>query len=823
MSAFPRGPAIALFWRLWPIALFVFGSCGHPETQSAGQGDAALIPYSGGFGGPSGAEGQAAIGASEQVVAGSGGASVVPAEEIVPGDSGAEDSSSKMPCGDAQKNDPWVRGYTPDPAVVSQAESAVASMSLTERADQMRGTPKGSGQYSDIFRTLDNSNKGIRGIRFRDGPRGLNLAAELPEGKSGYSTAFPVPAARGAAFDMDLEYRIGVAIGDETLASGNTLMLAPTVNILRHPAWGRAQETYGEDPYLLGRLGTAFVIGVQEYIPACAKHYAANNIENGRASANADMDEQTLREVYTRHFEMIVRDGGVACIMASYNLVNGMHSTQNKHLLTEILRDGHGFKGFVITDWWAMPGGRDVSTDAAKSFAAEAVLAGLDMELPWALNYLQLESVTGSGRPLSETDVKQAASRILQQKFRFKIAKTGEQPGLKRPTTTFSGNGSIENNAGHIALAREAALKSMVLLKNDNNTLPIRRDQVKTVAVIGANVTYTVADTNDQDNGTIDFATSVRLGDLGSSRVFADPAKSTGPAAGIRQVAGAGINVVSGADAALASSADFVVVVAGLTPEDEGEEYTRAGDRANFALDGKKGGSLQNNLISAVAQKGKPMVVVLEAGSVVDMPWLSLVPAVVMAFYPGMDGGSALGELLFGDVNFSGKLPVTWPKRWEDEPLFSGGTTTAMQYDLGYRYFDRNHIEPLFSFGHGLSYTRFEYKNLRVPCSEVTKGAVVDVSVEVTNSGAVAGDEIVLLFVSYPGSSARRPVKELKGFYRVSLEPGQTKRVSIPLSIADLKFWDMASNSWQIESGQVQVMVGPSASQLPLYDTFTVK
>jgi beta-glucosidase len=757
------------------------------------------------------------------MAAGSGG----PREQVVPsGNAGAGGSSAppavKMACGASTYSDPWSPGYTPDPAVLAQAKAAVSSMTLTEKADQMRGTGKGNSQTNDIFRTLDNTTRAIKGFVFRDGPRGVNLASELPSGKSGYSTAFPVAIARGAAFDMDLEYRIGAAIGDETLAAGSTMLLAPTVNILRHPAWGRAQETYGEDPFLLGRLGTAFVAGAQQFIPACVKHYAANNIENGRGSANATMDEQTLREVYARHFEMIIRDGGVACVMASYNQVNGQYATQNKHLLTDLLRTDFGFKGFVMSDWWAMPGGRDVNAATASANAQEAILAGLDMEMPWALNFVQIEAITGSGRPLAESNVTDAASRILEQKFRFKVANISGTRGLKAPTTTLSGAQSIENNAAHITLAHEAALKSIALLKNDKHTLPIARAQVKTVAVIGAVTTYTVADTNDQNGGKVDFAVDPRLGDLGSSRVFADPAKSAGPAAGIRKIAGAQIKVLNGADPALADQADFVVVIAGLTPQDEGEEYTRAGDRSTFSLDGKGNGTTQNTLISQVAAKGKPMVVVLEGGSVIDMPWLAQVPAVVMAWYPGMDGGSALGELLFGDANFSGKLPITWPKRWEDEPPLSNGTNTAMDYYLGYRYFEHGAIEPLYPFGHGLSYTAFDYKNLQLPCADASKDAVVNISLDVTNSGSVRGDEVVLLFVSYPASQARRPAKELKGFYRVALDVGQTKRITIPLRVADLKYWDSNANRWNIESGPVKVMLGSSAAQLPLTDTFNV-
>jgi beta-glucosidase len=601
------------------------------------------------------------------------------------------------------------------------------------------------------------------------------------------------------------------------------MLLAPTVNILRHPAWGRALETYGEDPYLLGRLGTAFIAGVQTYVPACAKHYAANNIENGRASANAQMDEQTLREMYARHFEMMIKDGGVACIMASYNLVNGTKATQNKHLLTDLLRSDFGFRGFVLSDWWAMPPGTaPASSDALAANAAQAIGAGLDMELPWSYNYQQIESITGAGRPVSLQQVTDAASHILEQKYRFKVAKLGQPIGLKTPTTTLSSAGSIENNADHVTLAHEAALKSMTLLKNDNHTLPIARANVHSVAVIGAAVSYHVVNT-DQATGTIHFATDPRLGDLGSSRVFPDPAKSTGPFAGIQAVAGSGITVVNGTDATLADSADFVVVVAGLTPEDEGEEYTGAGDRNNFSLDGKSMTNAQNNLIAAVAAKHKPMVVVLEGGSVIDMPWLAQVPAVLMAWYPGMDGGRALGEILFGDVSPSGKLPITWPKSWTDEPTFNAGTTTPMDYYLGYRYFDNKNVAPLYAFGYGLSYTTFEYKYLQVPCSDVTHGGVVDIKVDISNTGQMKSDEVAFLFVSYPNTTARRPRKELKGFRRVSLDAGQTKRITFRLRISDLKYWDSGSNSWQIANGPVQITVGPSSTELALTDTMMVK
>jgi len=838
-ESFTCGAAVA--------SLLTFAACGHrapPGGDGDGSGNTAgtngggLVPGSGtggsgnppvpGAGSPSTSGGTNPGGGAPPVgtggTAGSGEVVVVPGAGM--GGGAPVNPPMKMACADSAAVPTFYKPYT-DMTFQTQAKQMATAMTPAQLAEQMRGTSPNNGQnFSDIFRTPDSGE--IKGFLFRDGPRGVNLAAQLPAGQRGYATVFPVPISRGASFDLDLEYRIGVALGDETLGSGNTLQLAPTVNILRHPAWGRSQETYGEDVYHLGRMGTASVVGMQEFVPACVKHYAANNIENNRENMNAQMDAQTLREMYARHFEMIIKDSGVACVMASYNPVNGAKATQNKVLLNDILRTDFGFRGFVLTDWWAMPPGQksDAGAETYRANAIEAVQAGLDMELPWSLNFQHLEAAVMSGA-LQRAALETAAARILEQKLRFKMERMGAAGGLKRPTTSRDGQGSITNNTAHIELAYEAALKGTVLLKNENNTLPIKRDTMKTIAVIGAQVSYEVTNT-DQATGSINFATDVRTGDLGSSRAFADPAKSIGPFAGIQAAAGAGVTVVSGNTAAAAANADFIVVVAGLTPEDEGEEYTQAGDRANTAgqpnlqLDPKNGDNKQNQLIAEVAALKKPMVVVLQGGAVIEMPWLADVPAVVMAWYPGMVGGRAIGELLFGAKNFSGKLPITWSAVADFPPFRDSGAATKMDYDLGYRHFDRKNITPLYPFGHGLSYTKFEYSNLAVPCSTVTKNGVVEVKVNVSNTGMVAGDETAMLFVSYPMSAARRPVRELKGFYRVSLEAGQTKQITIPLRIADLKYWDMTSNSWVVESGPVQIQVGPNARTLPLMDTVTV-
>jgi beta-glucosidase len=755
----------------------------------------------------------------------------------------AGSTGSKSSCGDATlPDDPKMPGYKNRDTFATKASGTVQSMSASEMAQQMRGTDPGSTtarNWNDIFRQDDNSTKGIKGYTFRDGPRGVNLDAPIKAtGTShGNSTVFPVAAARGAAFDMNLEYRIGQAMGNEMVASNQTMLLAPTVNILRHPLWGRAQETYGEDVFLLGRLGTANVAGIQEYVGACVKHFAANNVEKNRATDDAKMDEQTLREIYSRHFEMIIKDGGVACVMAAMNMVNGTNCTQNSHVLNDILRTDFGFTGFVMSDWWAMPGGSSGTPSA--SLGAAAVAAGLDMELPWNWNFNAIDNAT-SGVP--STQLQTAAKRILEQKYRFGA---DQGKGLKASTATFS-NGSITTPNTDLAL--ESAEKSMVLLKNDNKVLPLA-SSVSKIAVLGAKLDYwaPVDSTgkttgpginnraDDANNGTIDFANGVRIGDVGSSRVRFDAAKAISPCAGIKAAAGSATVTCSNSSSD-ATGKDVVIVVAGLTPYDEGEEYNGSGDRSTFALDGKpnNGGTntgVQNKLITEAVTNagGKPVIVILEGGSVIDMPWLSQVSAVIMAWYPGMSGGTAMGELVFGKKNFSGKLPISWPSSLDDLPTFNGGAATQMDYYLGYRYYDNAGKTPKYPFGYGLSYTEYAYSNLVVPCSTVTKNGVVNVSVDVSNIGSVTGDEIVLLFTSYPNATKRRSKKELKGFARVTLAAGEKKTVTIPLRVSDLKYWDKDKDAttkdgsgWLIDSGPVKVSVGGSSDNLPLFDTFTV-
>ena len=731
----------------------------------------------------------------------------------------------------------YAPGYTPSSADMQTVSTLMLGMTPTDKATQMRGTGYGNaGQrnYTDTQRSKDTGT--IRGYRYRDASRGMNLgedmdgahpnAGTVAGANVGYSTVFPVSMARGAALDLDLEYNIGEAIGDEMMAAKQTLLLAPCMNLLRNPLWGRAQETYGEDPFQIGRMSSAMVVGVQQHIVANAKHYMGYDIENGRDFNDVTMDEQTLREIYGRHFRMVVQDGGVGSAMASYNLVRGTKSTENRHTLTEVLRDDFGFQGFVLSDWWAMRPQTNVDgvdTGTLQSYAVNGMNAGLDVELPWALNYGQLTNIVASGGGVTQQQIDTAVQRILLQKVRFNSYDLSQGKwGLGAPKTTYKK--SRIGGCGydlHKALSKQAAIESMVLLKNDAPaagappTLPIS-PSVQKVAVLGATVPFKTRNYGMDSTEMINFATDINTGDRGSSRVFSDPSPSetVPPFQGLRDFAPSGVTVVNPSTAAEAADADFIVVVVGLTPGDEGEEYTLAKDRAEFGLDAKRPGmtTLQADLVASAAALKKPMVVVIEASGVVDMPWIDQVPSVVMMWYAGQRGGEALADLLFGRANFGGKLPFTWGMQVGDyEELKADSGPTPFDYFVGYSRFDQFGQTPRFPFGYGLSYTTFQYDDLQLGCTDMSEGGILPVYVTVENTGTVAGDEIVMAWVSYPMSKARRPKKELKGFTRVSLGVGEKKQVLIPIRLRDLDYYDMASNQWVVEDGPINISVGGSS------------
>lgn len=760
-----------------------------------------------------------------------------------------------------------MRPYEVSAEVAAKVDITLQAMDASQRAAQMMGTDGSKRNYQDMMRSADVEVPGvgtIRGFRFRYGGRGANLDDgqdnREDDGKE-FSTVFPSESLRAAAWDIDLERRIGAAVGDETATSYNNALLAPTADLLRHPYWGRALDSYGEDAYLVGRLATAFAVGAQQYVMACAKHFAAYTVEKGRANHDAVVSEQTLREHYLRPFEMVVQDAGVGCTMAAYNLVNGTKMTQNRHLLTDILRGppaqgGMGFEGIVVTDLWAMPGDQTPDAATIQADTNAAVLAGTDIEQPWSLHYTQATLAAAD-----QTLVDAAARRILTQKFRFGSALATDPWSRQPPTSTLTAS-SITPNDSHIELAEQSAVESMVLLTNGLEpaapVLPLVN--MGSVAVVGANIEYALISstlpkscpqyfaTEPPPGRTcpFDFASDPALGDRGSNRVNADPILALGPASGIRAVAKAAV-VTAGSgreevplltrNVELASTADAVVVVVGYTPGDEGEEFVlqHGGDRTSLTLRDE-----HTELVTAILDLGKPTVIVVETGSVVDLPWLTHAnrnQATIWAGYSGQRGGQALGRLIFGQANFGGRLPMTWSTEATLLPFTDTPSSSTLGYYFGYREYDRRRYvagegaAPLFPFGHGLSYARFEYSALSVPCETAAEAAIVQVTVSVTNTSGVDGDEVVMLFVKPPARAAavtgERPWKQLASFARVTVPAGQTVTAHLPLRLRDLRRWQGdADGSWVTDNGDYTLMVGAnadSAEASPLRATLRVE
>ena len=629
---------------------------------------------------------------------------------------------------------------------------------------------------------------GIPPLYFTDGPRGV---------ARNRSTCFPCTMARGASFDADLEHRIGQAMGIEVKAQGCTLSGAVCMNLLRHPAWGRAQETYGEDSWHLGQMGAALGTGIQTHnVIATVKHFALNSIENARFKVDVRIDERALHEVYLPHFK-IALDAGVASVMSAYNRVNGEYSGQNRYLLSHILRAEWGFEGFVHSDW------------VRGVYSPYGVSAGLDIENPEPLIWGDKLLAAVEGGLVEPQAIDTACRRILSTQFRFMAA---EDPLPEYPAALVAG-------AEHCGLALEAAEKSAVLLEN-SGILPFSMQVVRKLAVLGR------------------LAAVENTGDNGSSRVR--PPYCVTALQGLRAYLGDdGVSYVEDADAPGLSgalgSADAIVVVVGYTAMEEGEfipgdiplgeadlhdqvqadltayrnSRPRAvgGDRASLDLP-----AAHVRLIEAAARSGKPVVVVIVAGSAVMVEgWRTKVGAILQTFYAGMEGGTALARLLFGDVNPSGKLPFTVARQAADYPEFDrDADAITYGYWHGYTKFDREGIVPRYAFGHGLSYTEFSYRGLRVQ----RLGGDIEVSVAVRNDGARAGDEVVQIYIGCPDKTVIRPLKLLRGFDRVSLAPGQTRVVRIRVPLESLRWRDPKSHCWRFEHGRYRVLAGGSSMSL---------
>lgn len=652
----------------------------------------------------------------------------------------------------------------------------VQRMTLEEKAGMCSGL--------DFWHLKGVERLGIPSIMVTDGPHGLRKqdgsADHLGLTSSVPATCFPSAAGLASSWDKDLARQVGVALGEECQAEDVAVLLGPGVNIKRSPLGGRNFEYFSEDPLLSTQMATGHIQGVQSQgVGTSLKHFAVNNQEERRMSIDAVVDERTLREIYLASFEGAVKDGQPWTVMCSYNKVNGTYAGENEWLLTDILKDEWGHEGLVVSDWGAV------------NERADALAAGLELEMPTSggIGERKVIDVVESGQlPLDKLD--RAVERLLTLIFNAVEQKK---------------EGAKYNKDEHHQLARKVAAESMVLLKNEEGLLPLGREGK--VVLIGA------------------FARKPRFQGGGSSHI--NPTKVDDIVEEMTRVAGEGVTFsyapgyrieADDVDETLmheavqaAQSADTAVVFVGLPDRYESEGY----DRSHLRLPDN-----HIRLIEEIAKVQSRVVVVLSNGSPVEMPWLPKVQAVLEAYLGGQAVGGAIADLLYGEVNPSGKLAETFPAKLSHNPSYLNfpGEGDRVDYRegifVGYRYYDKKELEPLFPFGYGLSYTTFEYADLKVDRTELTDQDEVNVQVRVTNTGDRAGKEIVQLYVSDVESTVIRPVKELKAFAKVALEPGESKVVSFTLNKRSFAYYNVDMKDWHVETGEFEIQVGSSSRDI---------
>ena len=661
-----------------------------------------------------------------------------------------------------------------------QIEKVLKRLTLVEKVSLLSG--------QDRWHTAALERFGIPSIVMTDGPHGVR--ANEDGRVKGSATSFPTGVSMASSWDPELVEQVGAALAEETRALGCNVLLGPCVNIVRHPLAGRNFESYSEDPYLAGRTGVAYVHGVQSQgIGASLKHFACNNQETERQRGDSQVDERALREIYLAQFEMVVKEAQPWTVMCSYNRVNGVYASQHDRLLNQILRTEWGFDGVVVSDW------------GANHTTVQSVQGGLDLEMPGPARWygdLLIEAI--ATWQIDEEVIDQAARRILRL-----ISACLRQRQSERQAGRILSEGALITSA-HQALARRLAQESIVLLKNDGNLLPLKAEDIHSLAVIGP------------------MAAVGSIGGGGSS--FLEPPYRVSPLEGLKARLGDRVDIPyepgcsssslrrspqNGIAQAvdLARHSDVVLVFVGLPEGHESEGC----DRPDMELTGA-----QNELVRAVLEANPKTAVILNAGSPVALPWIGQVPAVLLAHYPGQEGGHAVADILLGAANPSGKLSVTWPKRLQDTPAydnFPGGR--AVRYGegifVGYRYYDYKDIEPLFAFGHGLSYTQFTYSDLQSPVGAKI-GEPVLVTLKVINTGSLAGKEVIQLYVRDVESSLARPIKELKGFAKVELAPGEMKIVAFTLNQRSFAFYDPNRQDWIVEPGIFELLIGSSSRDI---------
>jgi len=616
---------------------------------------------------------------------------------------------------------------------------------------------------------------GIKSFTMYDGPHGVR-----PDFGETKCTYFPSAICRAATWNPELSKKFGIAVAQEVRDVGGHMLLAPGINIQRTPLCGRTFEYQTEDPFLNKKLAVAVVKGIQsQKIAACVKHYICNNQETNRFTVSSEISERTLQEIYYPAFKATVQEADAWSFMSCYNKINGIYGSEHHYLIREKLMNEWGFRGFVVSDWGAAT--RTTSTE-------NCIKAGLTLEMPTADKYKKkkLMEAYNAGK-FTEGVLNDNISRLLRIMFLVGLFDDGSTipPGSR-------------NTSEHQTVAREIAEEGIILLKNENSLLPLNLDKVKKIAVIGPNADVKVLGADMESGG-------------GSSLNF--PPYEIIPLEGIREKCRDKIDIIDNP-----AIADITIIFAGLNHK-HGMDAEGV-DKQNFDLPLE-----QINFINNTAGKNPNTVVVLINGSPIGMDdWLVNVPAVVEAWYSGMESGHAIANVLFGDINPSGKLPITFPKKLSDSPAHQSKRTfpgdEKVLYEegifVGYRHFDTRNIEPLFPFGYGLSYTTFEYENLEINKEKVTKDENFSISFTVYNSGNRIGKEVVQLYVQDIESSVERPTKELKGFQKVELKPGERKSLKFILNKDVLSFFDGKKNSWIVEDGYFNILLGSSSRDIRL-------
>jgi beta-glucosidase len=661
-------------------------------------------------------------------------------------------------------------------------------MTLNEKIDLISGKQE--------FGISANPRLGLQGLWCSDATAGVH--------NHGRCTAFSSPIAMAASWNRELIQKVGDTIGKECRAKGVSILLAPGINIYRVPTNGRNFEYLGEDPFLASELVVPYIQGVQNQgIITTVKHFVCNNSDYNRHRSNSIVDERTLHEIYFPAFKAAIQRGDSKGIMCAYNLLNGVHCSESKYLLTDVLRKKWGFTGFVISDWNSL-----YSTEGP-------LMAGLDLEMPKTKYYSQrkIESLIEKGKISLEMINKRVVN--LLRTF-IKAGVYGKPVSGKY----------LEYGRKHDIIAKELAQECPVLLKNDNTILPLDLNKKQKIVLLGKNSNKTPTGGGGSSSvityGTHSIFESIKAIIGNMTELIHLPIR---------------MNRINRSDAEVIKSADHVILAVGLSKLHDGEFWDR-----DWEMPYK-----QNHLIEKVANLNPSTIVVFNAGGGIETEsWIHKVPAVLHSFYLGQNAGDVIAEILFGKINPSGKLPFTMAKNWIDfssvnnyvkhqskltlKLMFPGTRpkhrwkSFPINYEegimVGYRHFDTNNIEPQFPFGFGLSYTSFKYSNLRISSTELSKDESLDVLVDITNSGKREGKEIIQLYIKDLECSLIRPDKELKGFEKIFLKPGETKTVKFSINPTHLAFYDDEIHDWRIEPGIFEVLIGKSSRDVELTGKF---